>query len=201
MSDRKTTFLLLITGVLFAIYPVLRPYSTETGTAGADAFASPLWIAAHVSAMLGFIALALVVRAMQAGQFAESATWIGVGLLLPYYGAETFALNVLGVRTQETGDVTLVDLAEPIRYGPVQVTMFGLGLVAIAVGVIALAREVATWQAWVFAAGFVLFLPQFFGPPWIRVAHGLLILVGSVALAVKLAQPKARQEISTITGA
>lgn len=201
MSDRRTTILLLATGAALTIYPVLRPYSAETGADGAAAFASPLWIAAHVSAMLGFLAFALAVRAMQPGSFAETATWIGIGLLLPYYGAETFALNVLGVRAQETGEVTLFDLAEPIRFGPVQMTMFGLGLVSLAVGAIALARQIGSWQAWVFAAGFVLFLPQFFGPPWVRIAHGVLILVGAAVLAMKLAQPKARQEISTITGA
>ncbi len=190
--------LVLITGVLFAIYPALRPYSTETGQAAVDAFSSPLWVAAHVSAMLGFITLALFVRAARAGRIAETSTWVGVGLLLPYYGAETFGLNALAVRAQEIGDAALVDTADAVRFGPVQTVMFGAGLLLTAVGTVALARRIGSWQAWIFAAGFVLFLPQFFAPPWLRIAHGLLILVGAAALALQL---RRRQESSTITGA
>lgn len=190
--------LVLITGVLFAIYPALRPYSTEAGQAAVDAFSSPLWVAAHVSAMLGFITLALFVRAARAGRIAETTTWVGVGLVLPYYGAETFGLNALAVRAQEIGDFALVDTADAVRFGPVQTVMFGAGLLLTAVGTVALARRIGSWQAWTFAAGFVLFLPQFFAPPWLRIAHGLLILVGAAALALQM---RRRQESSTITGA
>lgn len=195
--QRSAVVLLVATGIFFAAYSVLRPYSSEIGLAAADAFASPLWVAAHVSAMIGFVALALAVRSLGAGAGAEVAIWVGAGLVLPYYGAETFALNVLGSQAQNSGDYSLMELAEPIRYGPTQTVMFGAGLVAIAVGAIVLARGLGTWQAWVFAAGFVVFLPQFFAPPWVRIAHGLLILVGAVALAASTY----RQEMSTTTGA
>lgn len=195
--QRSAVVLLVATGIFFAAYSVLRPYSSEIGLAAADAFASPLWVAAHVSAMIGFVALALAVRSLGAGAGAEVAIWVGAGLVLPYYGAETFALNVLGSQAQNSGDYSLMELAEPIRYGPTQTVMFGAGLLAIAVGAIVLARELGTWQAWVFAAGFVVFLPQFFAPPWVRIAHGLLILVGAVALAASTY----RQEMSTTTGA
>ena len=193
--QRSAVVLLVATGIFFAAYSVLRPYSSEIGLAAADAFASPLWVAEHVSAMIGFVALALAVRSLGAG--AEVAIWVGAGLVLPYYGAETFALNVLGSQAQNSGDYSLMELAEPIRYGPTQTVMFGAGLLAIAVGAIVLARRLGTWQAWVFAAGFVVFLPQFFAPPWVRIAHGLLILVGAVALAASTY----RQEMSTTTGA
>lgn len=195
--QRSAVVLLVATGIFFAAYSVLRPYSSEIGLAAADAFASPLWVAAHVSAMIGFVALALAVRSLGAGAGAEVAIWVGAGLVLPYYGAETFALNVLGSQAQNSGDYSLMELAEPIRYGPTQTVMFGAGLLAIAVGAIVLARGLGTWQAWVFAAGFVVFLPQFFAPPWVRIAHGLLILVGAVALAASTY----RQEMSTTTGA
>lgn len=195
--QRSAVVLLVATGIFFAAYSVLRPYSSEIGLAAADAFASPLWVAAHVSAMIGFVALALAVRSLGAGAGAEVAIWVGAGLVLPYYGAETFALNVLGSQAQNSGDYSLMELAEPIRYGPTQTVMFGAGLLAIAVGAIVLARGLGTWQAWVFAAGFVVFLPQFFAPPWVRIAHGLLILVGAVALATSTY----RQEMSTTTGA
>lgn len=195
--QRSAVVLLVATGIFFAAYSVLRPYSSEIGLAAADAFASPLWVAAHVSAMIGFVALALAVRSLGAGAGAEVAIWVGAGLVLPYYGAETFALNVLGSQAQNSGDYSLMELAEPIRYGPTQTVMFGAGLLAIAVGAIVLARGLGTWQAWVFAAGFVVFLPQFFAPPCVRIAHGLLILVGAVALAASTY----RQEMSTTTGA
>ena len=196
--QRSAVALLASTGVLFAIYPILRPYSSEVGRAGADAFASPLWIAAPVSAMIGFITLVLALRALNVGTVADVTTLVGVGLVLPYYGAETFALNVLGTDALDTGDYTVVDLAEPIRYGMTQSVMFGVGLVAIATGAVLAARRSACWQGWVFAAGFVLFLPQFFAPPWLRIAHGLLILAGAALLAARTFE---RQEISTTTGA
>lgn len=195
---RTAVGLLVATGLLFAIYPLLRPYSTETRESGADAFASPLWVAAHVSAMIGFVVFVLAIKALAVGATAEVTALVGVALVLPYYGAETFALHALGTRAENTGDYGLVDLAEPIRYGLPQTVMFGVGLLLIAIGAALLARRLGSWQGWVFAAGFVLFLPQFFAPPWVRIAHGLLIVAGAVLLA---ASTYRRQEISTTTGA
>jgi hypothetical protein len=37
-----------------------------------------------------------------------------------------------------------------------------------------------------FAAGFALYLPQFFGPAAVRIGHGVLVAIGSVVLAVAL---------------
>ena len=37
-----------------------------------------------------------------------------------------------------------------------------------------------------FAAGFVLFLPQFYATPTLRIAHGVLVAVGCVVLAVEM---------------
>lgn len=198
--------LFLFAGIMFAVYPIVRPYSDETSLAGADAFASPQWIIAHVCAMLGFIALALAVNATVAalgdstsGRVATVSTWVGVGLTLPYYGAETFALNALGGRAQQDSDVGLMTLADPIRYAVVPATMFALGLLLVAVGSVAFAwtsGPVAGWTGGVLAAGFVLFLPQFYGPPIVRIAHGVLILVGCILVARVRYQPS-----STMTGA
>lgn len=187
MHTRPTLLLLLTIGVLFALYPALRPYSSEVGKAGAEAFASPLWLAAHVCAMFGFTALAVFVRQVRAGALVESATLVGVALVLPYYGAETFALSVVGREALGAGSIDLVDLADPIRYGAVQVVMFGVGLVLIAVGAVVFAVRTGGVAAAVFAAGFVLFLPQFFAPPWVRIAQGVLILVGAAVLARRIA--------------
>lgn len=193
MYTRPTFLLLVTTGILFALYPILRPYSVEVGEAGADAFASPLWIAAHVAAMCGFVTLTLFVRHARAGTLVETVTSLGVALILPHYGAETFALHVVGRDALDTGRMDLLDLADPIRYGPVQVTMFGAGLVLIAVGAVGLAVRNGGVAAAVFAAGFVLFLPQFFAPPWVRIAHGLLILVGAVLLAHRMSSSAPRR--------
>src|SRR5207253_11363369 len=48
-----------IAGVLFLLYPAIRPFSDETSLQGAAAFASTAWIVAHVLAMLGFILVTL----------------------------------------------------------------------------------------------------------------------------------------------
>ena len=39
------------------------------------------------------------------------------------------------------------------------------------------------WSGIPLAAGFALFIPQFFTPQPVRVAHGLLVIVGCVVLA------------------
>lgn len=196
------TALYLFVGVMFAAYPALRPYSDEVGSAGVDAFASSNWVLAHTFAMLGFIALGLLVLYTgRRSDLAVVSTWIGVGLVLPYYGAETFALHALGVDAAQTSNPGLIELADPIRYSLVQSVMFGLGLVLIAVGLVVFALR--NRYAMVLAAGFVLFLPQFYTPPAVRIAHGLLIAVGAILAARSVAGKSAdsAQPISTITGA
>lgn len=194
--------LYIFVGAMFALYPAVRPYSDEVGTAGANAFASSSWVVAHTFAMLGFIALGLAV--LYGGRRSDPAvvaTWIGVGLVLPYYGAETFALHALGIDAAANANPGLIELADPIRYSLVQSVMFGVGLVSIAVGLVLFARR--NRYAIVLAAGFVLFLPQFYTPPAVRIAHGILIAVGAViaARAVSGSSIRPAQPISTITGA
>ena len=183
MRSRPIPVLLVTTGLLFALYSAVRPYSTEVGTAGAEAFASPLWVASHVAAMFGFVGLVFVARQARVGALVDTTVLLGVVLVLPYYGAETFALHAVGRDVLDSGRTDLLELADPIRYGLVQVGMFGVGLILIAVGAVVLAARTGGVGAAVFAAGFVLFLPQFFAPPWVRIAHGFLILIGAVLLA------------------
>jgi hypothetical protein len=53
---------------------------------------------------------------------------------------------------------------------------------------------IAVWRSQVlprtsgilFAVGFALFLPQFFGPAPVRIAHGILLAAGSIILAAAL---------------
>lgn len=199
---RAAATALAAAGLLFALYPAVRPYSDETAASGAAAFASGAWVASHLFAMAGFILLVLGLLGLRAalsgtpGNVTADAalvvTWLGVGLTLPYYGAETFALNVLGVRAVEAGDPAVLGLADPIRFGAAQATMFAAGLAGLAAGAVLAAVAIRRsgvlprWSGVPLAAGMVLFLPQFFGSPALRIAHGVLVAVGCIAVAVVL---------------
>jgi hypothetical protein len=43
--------------------------------------------------------------------------------------------------------------------------------------------RVPRWAGIPFAVAFALYLPQFFGPPALRIAHGVLVALGCVLLA------------------
>jgi hypothetical protein len=185
---------LALGGVLFLLYPVLRPWTDETTTSGAhEAMSSPAWVVSHFLAMLGFVLVPLALLGLRdlVGLVPVAVMWVGAGLTLPYYGAEDFGLHAAA-----TKGGNLLDVAEATRYNPIAITIFGVGLVTLAVGAVFVA--VAVWRsgtvnkyaAIVFAAGFVLFLPQFFTPAPVRIAHGVVMLVGLVWFAA--ATPKAR---------
>lgn len=90
-------------GVAFAAYPAVRP----AGDSGAD-WASAEWVAGHLMAVAGFgllvAGLGALWSALRAGAgerlgfAAVVAGGVGAALVLPYYGAEMFALHVLGSR-------------------------------------------------------------------------------------------------------
>ena len=185
---------LAVAGACFFTYPAIRPYTDETSLAGAGAFASPAWLISHTLAMVGFILLVLGLLGLY-GRLHETKaepralaalvlTWAGVGLVLPYYGAETFALNAVGRQALQQNSVDLlVTLTDAIRFGE-GVWLFGAGLLALAAGSILFATAIRRsgilprWSGIPLALGFALFLPQFFTPPAVRIAHGLLVMVG-----------------------
>ena len=202
-GSRSGAFALAVAGVLFVLYPAVRPWQDESTVEGATkAMNSGAWVAAHLFAMVGFILVALgllglwnAVRRTRAERLALAAvvtTWIGVGLTLPYYGAEDFGLNAIARKAADGQVSDLLGLVEAVRFSPVPITTFGLGLLLLAAG--AVLAAVAIWRSGVlarssgilFAAGFVLFLPQFFTPPAVRIAHGVLVAAGSIWLAVAL---------------
>lgn len=202
-GSRSGALALAVAGVLFVLYPAVRPWQDESTVEGATkAMNSGAWVAAHLFAMVGFILVALgllglwnAVRRTRAERLALAAvvtTWIGVGLTLPYYGAEDFGLNAIARKAAEGQVSDLLGLVEAVRFSPVPITTFGLGLLLLAAG--AVLAAVASWRSGVlarssgilFAAGFVLFLPQFFTPPVVRIAHGVLVAAGSIWLAVAL---------------
>ncbi|MFU8851369.1 hypothetical protein ACNAW0_10355 [Micromonospora sp. SL1-18] len=190
-------------GLLFILYPATRPWADETTMAGAtEAMSSPAWVASHLFAMIGFILLPLglltlpdAMRHGRGGPLALAAavtTWIGAGLTLPYYGAEDFGLHAIATRVADGQPIDLLDLAETVRFQPAAATTFGIGLVTLAVG--AVMAGIAIWRSGVLprysgiplAAGFVLFLPQFFTPPAVRITHGVLVGIGCAWVAVTL---------------
>ena len=186
-------------GVLFVLYPAIRPYSDETSLQGAVAFASSAWIVAHVLAMLGFVlvtlgllALYATLRDSPAERFALLALvtgWVGVGLTLPYYGAEAFGLHVLGQEALRQHSIAIVGLANDVRYGP-GAFLFILGLLLLGIGGIVAAVAVwksgtlPRWSGGLFGLSLALYIPQFFGSPFIRVGHGFLVTSGCFWLAI-----------------
>jgi hypothetical protein len=191
-----------VAGVLFILYPAVRPWRDESTVEGATAaMSSGAWVAAHLFAMLGFTLVGLGLLALRdalSGSRAEPVAlaalvtwWIGAGLTQPYYGAEDFGLNAIA-RKAAGQQVDVLDLVQTVRFSPAPVTVFLLGLLGLAVA--AILAAVAIWRSGslpryagvVFALGFVLFLPQFYGPPAVRIAHGVLVGIGCAWLAVAL---------------
>ncbi|WP_199431932.1 hypothetical protein [Qaidamihabitans albus] len=201
-AARTGASLLAVTGALFLLYPVLRPYSDESTLAGARAMSGPGWLVSHLLAVAGFVLLALsllaLYRLLQGGPGerqalrAVAATWTGAGLTLPYYGAEVFGLHAISLRALREQDPALLELAETMRMGPVPAAMFAAGLALLAGGTVLAALAVGRSAALprgsgaVLAVAFVLFLPQFFTAPPVRMAHGALVALGCGRLAVAL---------------
>ncbi|WOX55667.1 MULTISPECIES: hypothetical protein [unclassified Methanoculleus] len=197
MTDTRTLLSALsfgLAGACFFAYPAIRPYTDEASLAGAEAFASPAWLLSHTLAIVGFILLTLGLLGLYGrlrGTKAETwgitalvLTWIGTGLILPYYGVETFALHAVGREALRENSVGLfVTLTDSIRFGE-WVWLFTFGLLALAAGAILFgiaiwrSGRLPRWSGIPLALGFALFLPQFFTPPPVRVAHGLLVLAG-----------------------
>jgi hypothetical protein len=188
-------------GLLFVLYPAIRPFSDEASLQGATAFASPAWILAHMLAMLGFtlLAVGLVGWYLSLQQSAVEhlafralvLSLLGIGLTLPFYGGEAFGLHAIGQEAIRQHNAALVSMANVVRSGP-GLVMFLVGLVLLAGGTIILATAVwksgafPKWSGLPLAVGFALYIPQFFGTQPIRVAHGLLVAAGCLWLAGRM---------------
>lgn len=191
---------LAIAGLLFLLYPAVRPWHDETTATGAfDSMSSAEWIAAHLFAMIGFILVPLGLLALRdrIGLGPVVTAWVGAGLTLPYYGAEDFGLH--GAATAGSRD-TLLATADAVRFNAVPATMFAVGLLALGAGAVwvavALWRTEARYPALLFAVGFALFIPQFYLPPAARIAHGVVVLAGCVWLGLATANRQPARELS-----
>lgn len=179
--------LLGLASLSFLLYPLLRGFGPETGLAGARHLGSPGWAAAHGAAMIGFVALAVALRLGSHDprrRSTELIAWLATCLLLPYYGAETFALNAIGQWVDSGGDPTAMAIADSFRMSPVPLVTFLAGWVLLGWVAIRLVRDDGRsaspdrWGVRLTAVGLLLFLPQFFAPGPVRIAHGILLAVG-----------------------
>lgn len=202
MSFHPRSAALAAAAVLFAAYPILRPYSDESTLAGADAMSSAAWVVSHVAGMVAFLLLvagfgAFAPSVTRSRRRLATVTGIGVGLVLPYYGAETLGIQVIARRALTDGDPGLLALTEQLRYGAVPMTMFGLGLLALALAGVLLVAHGSDWGsrlgAWLAGISLLTYLPQFFLPAAGRIAHGLLLAVGLILLAVAEARRSSTQ--------
>jgi hypothetical protein len=109
-------------------------------------------------------------------------------LTLPYYEAETFGLHAVGQEAIKENNSALLSIVNSVRFGEV-IVFFIPGLLFLAAGTIRF--PIAIWRssslpAWIgipLALGIALYIPQFFEPQSIRVAHGLLITIACMLIA------------------
>lgn len=206
---------LVISGILFVIYPALRPFSDESSLQGAAAFESGAWLAAHMLAIVAFTLLPLGLLGLQRSLLGTSAerlllvalvlSIIGTGFTLPFYGGEAYGLHALGQEALRQHSASPLGQVEVIRSGP-GLFMFLAGLLLLAASAIATAT--ALWRSGRYpkasgiplAVGMSLYIPQFFGTQPLRIAHGLLVAAGCVWIAACLWQREqldpARQALS-----
>lgn len=183
------------TGLFMAVYLLLRPYGDQASgatRAAAEAFASWRWVAAHVAGMIAlasFGRLALRLHHQLPSPLTRSARTLGLAgvvLVLPYYGAETFALHAIGRRALAT-DLSVLELAAEIRDGGVALSMFLGGLLALAIAgvLVGMAWQRAHgWAAWPLAVMVAAILPQYFLPATGRMAFGVLYAAAAAILVV-----------------
>ena len=198
VSVRVGALSLAVSGILFVLYSLIRPFLDEASLQGAEAFASPAWILAHTLAVLGFILLIwgmfniyVILHRTSVERiilWGLGLSWLGVGLTLPFYGAEVFGLHAIGQAAVQQQNTDLLDLANQIRFGP-GFTVIIVGLLSLAVGAILVSVAIwrsdslPKWSGVPLALGFALYIPQYVASQPIRIAHGLLIAVGCLWVA------------------
>ncbi|MCA5892843.1 hypothetical protein LEP48_05670 [Isoptericola sp. NEAU-Y5] len=208
-SARWTASGAVTAAVLLLLFPALRPWPDETvaSLALADGFASGRWVAAHLCGIAGltllaptFLGLRQVLAArstttahrppgVRAASAATWTAWAGAALCALYFGAETFGIRTVAQAALRAGDPAMLADVDVLRNQPVALATFGAGLALLAASGVLVAvagwhgRGLLRWAGLVVAAGLVLYLPQFFGPPAVRVGHGVLLALGLLGLA------------------
>jgi hypothetical protein len=188
---------LAVAGVCFLLYPAMRPFADEDSLAGAKAFTSGAWVIADLLAVLAFILFSLGLSGLaqrlqtRLARSSVVVTWIGAALTLTYYGAEVFGLHAIGATVVEKQDISLLQLADDVRFGP-GISVLIAGLLLLTFGL--LLAEIAVWRSgdlprWSglpSVVGFALYLPQYLASQPVRVAHAALITAGCFWIAAAL---------------
>jgi hypothetical protein len=205
-TPRWTAVGATVAALALLLFPALRPWPDESvpSVALAEGYASGGWVAAHLCGILGLGLLAPVLlgwRALLAARHPDTTSgtratmaavvtaWVGAGLSALYFGAEIFGIRTLAQAALRDGDLAPLADVETLRNQPTAITLFGVGLLLVAaagvLAAVALWRTGAAprWAGIPLAAGLVLYLPQFFGTPAMRVAHGVLMAAGLLLLA------------------
>ncbi|MCK0469844.1 hypothetical protein [Halalkalibacter sp. APA_J-10(15)] len=188
---------LMISGVLFILYPAIRPFSDEASLQGAAAFASTEWLVSHILAMVAFTLLPLGFYGLLHSLQKPLTYWafvlclVGVGLTLPFYGGETFGLYAIGLEAINQQSADLISQADIVRSG-VGLILFVIGLLLVAIASVLL--TISIWKSDKYqkisgiplTLGMILYLPQFFFDQPLRVTHGILVAIGCVWISIEL---------------
>lgn len=192
---------LAISALLLAVFPLVRPFGDRSPNPidAAETLASTSWVVSHILGALGFILLPVGLfglhtylrdspvehRAFQG----LILSWLGVGLFLPIFGTEAFALRVIGNAAVSQKNADLIVLAKSIRMGP-QLGFLIPSLLLLAIGAILIAVAIwksgtlPRWSGVLFGIGLALFFPLF--PQVVRVVDGLLTGVGGIWVALSI---------------
>ncbi len=200
---RAGSVALVLAGIGFVLYPAIRPFSDEASLQGARAFGSTAWIWAHSLAIVAFILLSLALlpallaltwsASPRLALLAVALSWAGVGLTLPYYGAEVFGLHAVGQAALRDQDPAAMSIVDSIRWEE-GIWFILIGLALLAAGAIVLAVAVwrsglgTRWAAVPLAVALALFIPQFAASQPVRIAYGVLLLIGCAVFAGWLAR-------------
>jgi Domain of unknown function (DUF4386) len=104
-------------------------------------------------------------------------------------------LHAIGQEAIKEKNPALLSIVNSVRLGEA-IVFFIPGLLFLAVGTILFATVIwrssslPTWIGMPLAVGFALYIPQFFEPQSIRVAHGLLITIACMLIAWSMLKPK-----------
>jgi len=196
-----TASCLVIAGVFFVLFPIIRPFFDESSIQGSREFASNKWVIAHslriggfILLSLGFLGLYLYLRDSRVERLALrgfALCLVGAGLTLPFFGAEAFGLQIIGSGVVTQNNASLIPLVNQLRFGPgIAFILSGLVWVAAATIIIAAAvwksQALPKWSGIPLAACFTAYIPQLQAEPTfqvIRTGVGILILIGCCWLA------------------
>jgi hypothetical protein len=186
-----------LSGLLFAAFPLVRPFYNDFATdptGAAQTISSRRWEVSHLLLILAlvllFFGLLTVFSRLASSRVRRLAfgamvlVIAGGGLFLPVAGVEAFALPAIAQQYLQ-GQIGALDAVDGARSG-LRATVFPPGLVFLGLGGVVTA--IAVWRSsrlprWAgipFALGLVFFLPLL--PQVIRVLDGVVLGIGAIWL-------------------